>query len=108
MPRSRIFCNEIEMVALGVVDPQHVVEQQCVAIAGRQTLMSAPWRADHHLAQLADLRMNAKLNLLRHDNEPPLLKHCSDRDVAGREPVNADGAADHCGDEDHPLDRREN
>ena len=61
------FCNEIEMVALGVVDPKDVVEQQCVAIAGGKTLMSAPWSTDHHFAQLTNLGMNAKLNLLRHE-----------------------------------------
>ena len=52
--------HEIEMVALGVVDPQDVVKQQGVAVGGRQPLMRTPWRAHHDLAQLADLRVNAK------------------------------------------------
>ena len=64
MPRSRILVHEVEMVALGVVDPQHVVEQQVVAVGRRQALMGAARRADHHLAQLADFRVDAELGLL--------------------------------------------
>ena len=52
--------HEVEVVALGVVDPHDVVEQQGVAIAGRQALMRPARRADHHLAQLADLGVDAK------------------------------------------------
>ena len=52
--------HEVEMVALGVLDPQHVVEQQRVAIRRRQPLMGAPRRADHDLSELADLRMHAE------------------------------------------------
>ena len=63
-PRSRIFCHEVEVVALGVVDPQDVVEQQVVAVGRRQALMRAARRADHDLAQLADLRVDAELGLL--------------------------------------------
>jgi hypothetical protein len=43
------------MVTFGVLDPQHVIEQQSVAIGGREALMGAARRADHHLPQLADL-----------------------------------------------------
>ncbi len=52
--------DEVEMVALGVVDPQHVVEQEVVAIARREALVRASRRADHHLAKLADFRVNAE------------------------------------------------
>ena len=56
--------DEVEVIALGVLDPEHVVEQQRVAVAGRQPLVRPPRRADHHLAQLADLGVDAELDLL--------------------------------------------
>ena len=61
--------HEVEVVALGVLHPQHVVEQQRVAVARREALVGAARRAHHHLAQLADLRMNSELDLfgVRHD-----------------------------------------
>ena len=55
--------HEVEVVALGVVDPQHVVEQQLVAVGRRQALVRAARRADHHLAQLADLGVDAEVPL---------------------------------------------
>ena len=55
--------DEVEVVALGVLDPQHVVEQQLVAVARRQAAVRHARRADHHLAQLADFRMHAELAL---------------------------------------------
>ncbi len=64
--------DEVEMIALGVLDPQHVVEQEVVAIARRQPLVGAARRARHHQPKLADFRMNAeRLGLIRHD--PDLL-----------------------------------
>jgi len=62
--------DEVEMVALGVLDPQHVVEQQVVAIARRQPLVGASGRADHHLAELPYLGMHAEFRVsLRHDHD---------------------------------------
>jgi len=55
---------EIEVIALGDVDPQHVVEQEGIAIAGREALVRTAGRAHHHLAELADLRVDAVLDLL--------------------------------------------
>ena len=57
------FGDEIEVIALGVVHPQHVVEQQRVAVAGREALVRPSRRADHHLAQLADFRVNSIINV---------------------------------------------
>jgi hypothetical protein len=53
------------MVTLGVVDPQDVVEQKIVAIRRRQAMVGMPWRADHHLAKLPDLGMNAEWSVAR-------------------------------------------
>ena len=64
--------DEVEMVALGVLDPEHVVEQKVVAIAGRQPLVRAARRADHHEPELADFRVNAEgRRSIRHRLCPP-------------------------------------
>ena len=42
--------DEIEVIALGVLDPKNVVEQQVVAVARREPLVRAARRADHHQA----------------------------------------------------------
>jgi hypothetical protein len=42
--------HKVEMIALGVLHPQHVIEEQSVAIGGRKALMSTTRRADHDLA----------------------------------------------------------
>jgi hypothetical protein len=55
------------MVALGVVDPEHVVEQQVVAVGRREPLMGAAGRANHDLAKLADFGMNANGSVVCHD-----------------------------------------
>jgi hypothetical protein len=62
------------MVTFGGLDPDHVVEQQLVAIGRGQTLMGAPWRADHHFTQLSYFGMNAEGCALgiRHDDLPRL------------------------------------
>ena len=60
-PAVAHLLHEVEMVALGGLDPDHVIEQQLVAVGGRQALMGAPGRADHHLAQLSDLRVHAEV-----------------------------------------------
>ena len=54
--------QEVVMVLLGLVHPDHVVEQQIVAVAGREALMGKTGPADHHRPQLADLRVNAELS----------------------------------------------
>ena len=59
--------HEVVVILLRLVHPDHVVEQQVVAIAGRQALMGERWPADHHGSQLADLRVNAELS---HDSPP--------------------------------------
>ena len=51
--------HEVEMVALGVLHPHHVVEQERVAVRRRQPLVRPSGRADQDLAQLADLGMHA-------------------------------------------------
>ena len=54
--------SEVEVIPLGVVHPQDVVEQQRVAIGGCKALVRPARRADHDLAQLADFRVNAVIN----------------------------------------------
>jgi hypothetical protein len=58
--------HKVEMIALGVLHPQHVIEEQSVAIGGRKPLMSATGRADHDLAQLTNLGMDAERRGIRH------------------------------------------
>ena len=53
---------EIVVVLLGLMHPDHVVEQQIVAVAGGEAQMGEPGPADHHRPQLADLRVNAELS----------------------------------------------
>jgi hypothetical protein len=53
--------DEVEVVTAGVLHPQHVVEQQVVAVRGRQALMSQPGGADQDLAQPADFGVHAVL-----------------------------------------------
>ena len=68
--------HEVEMVALGVLHPQHVVEQQVVAVGRGQPLVRPARRADQDLAQRADLGMHAVGGVpvaVRH----PLLDHAS-------------------------------
>ena len=55
--------DEVEVVALGVLHPQHVVEQQLVAVGRREALVRAARRADQDLAQLPDLGVDAELRL---------------------------------------------
>jgi hypothetical protein len=43
------------------MDPDDIVEQQIVAIAGRQALMRKPRPADHDGPEFADLRMDTQL-----------------------------------------------
>ena len=47
--------HKVEVIAFGVVHPQHIVKQQRVAIRRREALISTAGRTDHHLPQLADL-----------------------------------------------------
>ena len=45
------------VIVAGLADPEHVVEQQIVAIGGRQALLRQAGTTDHHLAQAADFGM---------------------------------------------------
>ncbi len=56
--------DEVEVVALGVLDPEHVVEQQLVAVGRREALVCPTGGADQDLAQLADFRMNAEFDFV--------------------------------------------
>ncbi|GGE00174.1 hypothetical protein GCM10011529_02950 [Polymorphobacter glacialis] len=47
------------MVALGVGDPEHVVEQQAVAVGRGEPRVGEAGGADEDLAQLADFGMDA-------------------------------------------------
>ena len=51
--------DEVEVVTTGVLHPQHIVEQQVVAVGRSEALVSQAGRAHEHLAQLADLGVNA-------------------------------------------------
>ena len=51
--------HEVEVVALGLGDPDHVIEQQFVAVVGGQAQMGQTRRTDHHLVQFAGFGMNA-------------------------------------------------
>ena len=51
--------DEVEVVTTGVLYPQHIVEQQVVAIGRGEPLVRQTGRAHQHLAQLADLGVNA-------------------------------------------------
>jgi hypothetical protein len=64
--------HEIEVIALGGLDPDHVVEQQPVVVRRRQALVRASRRADHHEAQLADFRVDTKGGVLISHNKGSL------------------------------------
>ncbi|MCY1415122.1 hypothetical protein D9M71_305910 [compost metagenome] len=53
--------DEVEMVALGLVDPDHVVEQQLVTVARCQALVRQARRANHHFAQFAGFGVDTVL-----------------------------------------------
>ena len=52
--------HEVVMVLARLVNPDDVVEQQIVAVAGGEPLMGAARRADHHRLQLSDLGVDAE------------------------------------------------
>ena len=49
------------MVLLRLLDPEHVVEKQVLAIGGRQPAMGAAGAADDDLPELPGFGMNAKV-----------------------------------------------
>ena len=51
--------DEVEMVPLGALHPQDVVEQEVVAVGRGEPVVGEPGCADQDLAQLADLGMGA-------------------------------------------------
>ena len=57
--RLQHLVDEIEMVAACVLHPQHIVEQQVIAVAWREPLMRKTRRADQHLTQCPDLGVHA-------------------------------------------------
>jgi hypothetical protein len=56
------LADEVEVVAAGVLHPQHVIEQQVVAVGRGKPLMSQPRSADQDLPQLPDFGMHAVLS----------------------------------------------
>jgi hypothetical protein len=59
------FGDEVEVVALGLSHPEHVIEQQFVAVVRGQPLMGQTWGAHHDFAQFAGFGMDAVLNFFR-------------------------------------------
>ena len=57
--RGRASCRRSRRGRAGVLHPQHVVEQQVVAVGRGQALVRQAGRADQHLAQLAHLGVHA-------------------------------------------------
>ena len=49
-PAVAHLLHKVEMIALGGLDPDHIVVQQLVAIARRQALVRPPRRANHDFA----------------------------------------------------------
>lgn len=71
-PTLAHFGDEVEMVALGLVDPDHIIEQQFIAVVRGQPLMGQAWGANHDFAQFAGFGMDAVLNFFRgHYSDPP-------------------------------------
>ncbi|MNI11831.1 hypothetical protein D3C73_649880 [compost metagenome] len=64
--------DEVEVVALGLGHPQHIIEQQFIAVVRGQPLMGQAWGANHDFAQFAGFGMDAVLNFFRgHYSDPP-------------------------------------
>ncbi len=61
--------HEVEVVLDGLIHPDHVVEQQIMAVAWGQALMREAGPADHHGLELAHFRMCAELPLHGHSDE---------------------------------------
>ena len=53
--------DELVVLVLRPLDPQHVVEQQLVVVRRRQPLQAQVRAVDHHLAELAHLRVHTEL-----------------------------------------------
>ncbi|MNH05872.1 hypothetical protein D3C79_652210 [compost metagenome] len=53
--------DEVEMVTLGLVDPDHIVEQQFITVARRQALVRQARGANHHFAQFAGFGVDTVL-----------------------------------------------
>ena len=70
--------DELVVLVLRALDPQHVVEQQVVVIGGCQPLQAQLGPVDHHLAQPPDLRVDPQrghelLPSRRASSPPPLV-----------------------------------
>src|SRR3954467_2727431 len=53
--------HEVVVIALRLVDPDHVVEEEIPAVAGRQALMGETGPADQYGPQLPDLGIDTGL-----------------------------------------------
>ena len=60
-PRSRMRGDELVVLVLRALDPEHVVEQQLVVVRRREALQAQVRSVDHDLAQLAHLRVHTEL-----------------------------------------------
>jgi len=56
------FKDEVGMIGSCLLHPDHVVEQEIVAVAWRQPFVRERWARHHHFAELAYLRMNTELH----------------------------------------------
>ena len=94
-PRAAQLVHEVGVVALGVLYPHHVVEEQVVGVGRRQPAVGEAGRADKHLAQHADLRVHAVLRVVIGvgGHADSLL----DGDPTGDERVDTEYGAERCG-----------
>ena len=54
-------CDELVVLPLGALHPQHIVEQQVVVVGGGQPLQAELRPVDDDLAQLANFGIDTKL-----------------------------------------------
>ncbi|MNC66507.1 hypothetical protein D3C75_1169070 [compost metagenome] len=67
--------DEVEVVTLGLVNPQYIVEQQFIAVVRGQALVRQARRANHHFAKFAGFGMHAVFNFFRgHFSFPPKIQ----------------------------------
>jgi hypothetical protein len=52
--------HEVEVIALGILHPQHIVEEQIVTIGWGEPAMGQPRGTHQDFAELADLGMGAQ------------------------------------------------
>ena len=74
--------DELVVLVLGPLDPQHVVEQQLVVVRRREPLQAEVRTVDHHLAQLAHLGVHPEVS-----SSPFLLASPRSRTLVPARPV---------------------